>query len=111
MTVQYQALKDRIKFLEEALCDIYDVAVPEAMTWMNSHSEKATYAARTLDSQISGRYRLAEGAQKILESYRTQLETARKALDRIAFGLGADGSVIEAKAALALINAGQKGGK
>lgn len=49
---------DRITLYETALVECFDAAIPQAMPWMGTFSEKAEYAARTLATDIRGLMRL-----------------------------------------------------
>jgi hypothetical protein len=48
----------RITFLENALVECFDAAIPQAAPWTGTPSEKAEYAARTLPEHLRGLERL-----------------------------------------------------
>lgn len=49
---------ERIRLLETALVECFDIAIPQAMPWTGTFSEKAEYAAKMLPQHLRGLFRL-----------------------------------------------------
>ncbi len=60
--------QQRITQLEAALIECFDAAIPQAMPWTGTPSEKATYVAKTLAQRIRGEKRMLEGKVERLEA-------------------------------------------
>lgn len=60
---------ERLRLLETGLVECFDVAVPHAMPWTGTFSEKADYAAKVLPEQLRGLLRVhSSRSQQMLDA-------------------------------------------
>ncbi len=70
--------KERIQFLEAALIACFDAAIPQAMPWTNTPSEKADYTAKTLPQELRGLNRLLSYKSERLAALEAEVERLRE---------------------------------
>lgn len=81
---------ERIRLLETGLVECFDVAIPQAMTWTGTFSEKADYAAKVLPEQLRGMARIHQSRnQQATDLLNALREALRKALPTLYVHQGA----------------------
>lgn len=73
--------EEKVKFLETALVECYDAAIPQAMPWTGSLEEKAIYAAKVLPEHIKGLNRLLAYKSDELKILQQGIETLLDKVD------------------------------
>jgi len=70
----FRRLEDRVKVLEAAMVECFDIAVPQAMPFPGNLSEKADYAAKVLPQLLRGVITLHAAKDKEMEELLQALE-------------------------------------